>query len=107
MIKLHIKQAFYDLFGIPNPNIEMPFKALPFKVRQIPPGMRGPENIAKMRADLRRTKLGIRKCDAFLRDRSVQRDPVMMNKVLAARAHFRQLEEHAKPILAAEDAIHG
>ncbi len=107
MVKIHIKSAFLALLGRRNPNIKMPFKALPFKVRQIPPGMRDPNNIAKLRSDLRRAKLGIRKCDVFLRDRVVQSDETKFNKVLAARAHFRQLEEHVKPILAAEDAIHG
>ena len=107
MVKIHIKEAFWTLFGRSNPNIKMPFKALPFKVRQIPPGMRDPNNIAKLRSDLRRAELGVRKCDVLLNFRHVRSDQTKLNKALAARAHFRQLEEHVKPILAAEDAIHG
>ena len=106
MARFYIKDALRTLLGIGRP-AEFSYTTLPFKVRQIPPGMRDQNSILKLSSDLRRAKLGIKKCDRLLRNRDVRKDASRYNRVLGARAHFRQLEEHVEPILAAEESLRG
>ena len=107
MVEIHIKDALRALIGRRRSGVDMPFEALPFKARVVPPGMRDRRNIAKLHSDLQRSQRGAAKCEAMLGERGIRKNLDRLNKVLSARAHFRQLEEHVKPILAAAGELHG